>query len=92
MTGGRALAPKVLRKYRALRERYARDHVYRVVVDMYRNHPERGEPIVAAHFMAQHDVDTYTVKNRGEQQFAPVRAGYSKAELDFLLERGVKPL
>ena len=88
----RALAPKVLRRYQALRKRYASDFVYRVVVDMYRNHPEGGENIVAAHFMAAHDVDTYTVANKGEQQFAPVKAGYSREELAFLLERGVKPL
>lgn len=88
----KALEPKVLRKYQALRQRYARDHTYRVVVDMYRNHPEQGEPIVAAHFMAARDVDTYTVANKGEQQFAPIAAGYSRRELAFLLERGVKPL
>lgn len=88
----RALPPKTLRRYQELRKRYAADWVYRVVVDMYRNHPDGGEPIVAAHFMAAHDVDTYSVPNKGEQQFAPVSAGYSRAELAFLLERGVKPL
>jgi hypothetical protein len=86
------LPTKVLRKYQRLRKRYASDHTYRVVVDMYRNHPETPEPIIAAHFMAEHDLATYSVANRGEQTFAPVKAGYSDRELAFLLERGVKPL
>lgn len=89
---GQALSPENLRRYQELRRRYATDHTYRVVVDMYRNHPEGGEPMTAAHFMAQHDVDTYTVENRGAQQFAPIKAGYTRPELAFLLERGVKPL
>ncbi len=86
------LSPTNTRRYKALRKRYVADHTFRVVVDMYRNHPDTPEPVMAAHFMAEHDVETYSVKSRGEQRFAPVAAGYSRAELAFLAERGVKPL
>lgn len=86
----RRLSPENERRYKALRKRYVHDHTFRVVVDMYRN--LHGEPAVAAHWMAQHDVDTYAVQSRGAQTFAPVAAGYSREELAFLLERGVKPL
>ena len=85
-----ALQPAVLRKYQELRRRYAQDHTYRVVTDMYRNLHREG--VVAAHFMAKHDLDKYSVENRGVLHFAPVRAGYAREELAFLLERDVKPL
>lgn len=86
----RRLSPANERKYKALRRRYVSDFTFRAVVDMYRN--LHAEPAVAAHWMAQHDVDTYAVQSRGVQTFAPVAAGYSREELAFLLERGVKPL
>ena len=86
------LSPANLRKYKALRARYRTDFTYRVLVDVYRNHPVSPERAVPAHFMAAYDMERYSVENRGEQRFAPVAAGYSKEELAFLLERGVKPL
>lgn len=86
----KALSPENLRRYQELRRRYAQDHTFRVVTDLYRNH--HAEPMVAAHFMAAHDLEQYTVENRGDQQFAPIRAGYDHLERKFLLDRGVKPL
>lgn len=78
------------RRYRALRQRYIHDYTFRVVTDMYRN--LHGEPVVAAHFFAEHDTGRYTVRQRGAEVFAPVAAGYSREELDFLRERRVKPV
>lgn len=85
-----ALSPANLRKYQELRRRYATDHTYRVVTDLYRNH--HGEGVVAAHFYAQHDVEKYTVVKGQAAVFAPIAAGYDHTERAFLLERGVKPL
>lgn len=83
----RELEPGRYAQYQALRTRYDQEPVFKAVVDMYRN--VSHEPEVAAHWMAAHDVETYA--NR-DGSFRPLRAGYSQAELEFLVARDVKIL
>lgn len=80
------LRPDVARAYLDLRRRYAKDPIFRAVVDMYRN--VSFEPEVAAHFMADHDMRTYV--HGGGPEFRPLTAGYEQREIEFLVQRGIK--
>ena len=83
-----ALHPEVREQYRKLCTRYHQDPVFKAVVDMYRN--LNFEPEIAAHWMAQHDIQTYSRGRGGD--FVPCDAAYSPRELEFLKSKGIRIL